>query len=277
MVLADGGGGAAAAPTAPPPARGDACGGCLDPTMTRDTPTANQTQQLSTPATGAKPQPCGGNWFQQQICEKSKAVGQAWNAVTQAGFGTTTVDFVPHLIGFGYGATAEGGRGSQAAGATGSIDFYVPAPWERKSTYAATASAGAFQRSDVPSRFGPLQIGPSNGERASFPGASSNPDQVLGLFAGAGPHINITNAQASTDLGKTFTMYSGNVGFGVGSLGVQLSVGQNAQGQGIYNLAVAPRFLPLGTGVGISGASYNTFTWPLWSAPANGLRPIDVQ
>jgi hypothetical protein len=52
--------------------------------MSRDTPTVNPTQQQPTPTPVAKPQSCDGNWFQQQVCEKRKALGQAWNQVTQA-------------------------------------------------------------------------------------------------------------------------------------------------------------------------------------------------
>jgi hypothetical protein len=114
MVLADGGGGASTTPTTPPPARGHVCGGCLDPTMSRDTPTPTPAMR-PTPTPVAMQQTCDGNWFQQQVCEKQKALGQAWNQVTQAWNQTT--GFVQE-----HGKEIVGTAGQVMSGAATGID-----------------------------------------------------------------------------------------------------------------------------------------------------------
>jgi len=207
----------------------------------------------------------GRNWTQscgffQGLCEVASQAGnpgQAFNTAKQKLFGSTNVDFVPHMGGVGVGGNVEGETVSQrpvVGAATGSGDYYVPLVG--KGFGGLVGTVGGFVTTGKPTSLGPIHINPPG---ASLTGpSSSNPMQVVGEYAGIGAHVDLTNATRPEDLLGPFTTYSFRAGAGPIQVGVQLSVGTNAQGQGIYNLSFSPPGFGWSAGADVS--VYQTYT-----------------
>jgi RHS repeat-associated protein len=193
------------------------------------------------------------------------AVGQAVThpretalAAEKFAFGTNTVDLGVHGGGVGYSGAVEINAGPVKAAVSVSGDVGVTHGRGGWSAFFAT-SAGAFVQVPDPTN-------PSGRPlvKESFPGRPNDtpahdPQNVSGAFVGAGPHAFITNAQSPYDLKGPFTQYGANAG-AIESGGIQANVGTNSMGQGIYTVALAPRFAPFGAGVGASGSAYDTAT-----------------
>jgi hypothetical protein len=151
---------------------------------------------------------------------------------------STQPNAAPVKHGFGIGligsATAEGGLGA-GAGATAAAGAGLFYDGGRSVHPGAYAGAGAFA---------------GGGEQAAKAPHTADAVGVLGVFAGIGVGIFVTNAASAEQLGGPAQTYSCNVGIGPVKLSVQLGISDST-----YAGAVS-----VGPGIGLDVSRYPTQT-----------------
>jgi RHS repeat-associated protein len=156
------------------------------------------------------------------------------------GTGFWSGGLLPH--GFGVIGGANIDAGAYMAG--GSAQFAYGAGYFSKSSFQTFMSDG-----DV------AYIGPFS---AAYPSQSGSPT-VVGLFAGAGGGVFVTNATDASQLAGSFHTLTINGGAGLSIPSAQLAYGHDATGDFIWEFSIQA-----GPGVGVSGSGYDTTTAVPW-------------
>ena len=149
----------------------------------------------------------------------------------------------------GVTASTEGGVGPAAsAGATGAAGggMFV-------NSDSGNVSGGEFADGGAFANWG--------SHKASAPSAPDMNNGAAGFFAGGGLMVGLTNANCISDLDGPFKTYSGNIGWFLKALGIQVSYGHNSAGKPIYVATYSgPMGFPSGAGWGGDASQYNTYT-----------------